>query len=199
MPAFNRDDYVDVDTRISRYWEMHPKPEGSIQTEVIWVAEDGGAVAIRATVYQGDRILATGIAHEERGKSVKDGANFTSWWENAETSAIGRALANMDMSLSRRRPSAQEMDKVNRYQSAPAAPLNGPQRAQQALAPFTAAEYEQFIQTEWDRRIAGTPYEEIVASFARAKARFTPDQFDDAKEDLRRMKAWTPVQQEVTQ
>jgi hypothetical protein len=117
--GFNLQDYAKVDDRITNYWAMHPKPEGSIQTEIVWVSDDGNSVAIRATVYQGDRILATGIAQEERGPS---GANRTSWWENAETSAIGRALANMDMSLSRQRPSRQEMEKVERHEAAQPGP-----------------------------------------------------------------------------
>jgi hypothetical protein len=117
---FNLADYATVDERIDKYWQSHPKPEGSIQTEIIWVSQDGNSVAIKATVYQGDRILATGIAQEERltgldkwGKPAK-GANTSSWWENCETSAIGRALANMGMSLSKR-ASREEMQKVQRY------------------------------------------------------------------------------------
>lgn len=118
---FNLADYATVDERIDKYWQSHPKPEGSIQTEIIWVSNDGLSVAIKATVYQGDRILATGIAQEERltgldkyGKPAK-GANTSSWWENCETSAIGRALANMGMSLSKR-ASREEMQKVQRYE-----------------------------------------------------------------------------------
>jgi hypothetical protein len=43
-------------------------------------------------------------------------ANKSSWWENCETSAIGRALANMGMSISKQRPSREEMAKVQRYE-----------------------------------------------------------------------------------
>jgi hypothetical protein len=131
--TFNLADYATVDERIDKYWAAHPKPEGSIQTEIIWVSEDGNSVAIKATVYLGDRILATGIAQEERlvgldkwGKPAK-GANTSSWWENCETSAIGRALANMGMSLSKR-ASREEMQKVQRYaeheEEAPARPAS---------------------------------------------------------------------------
>jgi hypothetical protein len=117
--GFNLAEYVTVDERIDRFWAMYPAPIGSIQTEIVWVADDGSSVAIRATVYVDDRILATGIAQEERGPA---GANRTSWWENGETSAIGRALANMGMSLSKQRPSREEMAKVARGEDTPPAP-----------------------------------------------------------------------------
>ncbi len=171
MPGqFNREDYIDVDSRITKYWEMHPKPEGSIQTEIIWVAEDGNAVAIRATVYQGDRILANGIAHEERGKSKTDGANFTSWWENAETSAIGRALANMDMSLSKRRPSRQEMEKVQRYadEHEAAAPV--------AAEPLTEAQ-ERTVAQARDMGESGDTLGEFDALLRTLKIDATPGQW----------------------
>ncbi len=122
---FNLADYVTVDERIDKFWADH-HGDGSIQTEVCWVADDGGSVAIRASVYLGPRLVATGIAQEERGNG---GANKTSWWENAETSAIGRALANYGMSLSKQRPSREEMEKVERYDERPAR-TPAPPRAQ---------------------------------------------------------------------
>lgn len=112
---FNLDDYVTVDERIDKFWADYP--DGAILTEVVWVSDDGLSVAIRATVYQ-DRlgpVVATGIAQEERGPS---GANKSSWWENGETSSIGRALANMGMTLSRNRASREEMRKVERGEGA---------------------------------------------------------------------------------
>src|SRR5690242_4111886 len=101
MPGFNLNDYITVDERIDQFWSEH-KVDGAITTELIWVADNGQSVAIRATVEIAGRVVATGIAQEDRGPN---GANKTSWWENAETSAIGRALANYGMSLSKARPS----------------------------------------------------------------------------------------------
>ena len=205
--GFDLKDYATVDDRITRYWELHPKPEGSIQTEITWVSNDGNSVAIKATVYMGDRILATGIAQEERGKTFKDGANFTSWWENCETSAIGRALANMDMSLSKRRPSRQEMTKVRYGESAeehdedaqPAPDTPRPssvqprpaERAQQAPQPFSAGEYEDLIKKAWSF-VRIDQYAEAIRVLRESRERMTTDQMDDTKEELKRMKAWTP-------
>lgn len=63
-----------------------------IATEVIqWAAADGQPVVVKATVTdQAGRILAAGHAEEVRGKG---NVNRTSALENAETSAIGRAMA----------------------------------------------------------------------------------------------------------
>jgi len=194
MPGqFNREDYIDVDSRITKFWEMHPKPEGSIQTAIIWVAEDGNAVAIRATVYQGDRILANGIAHEERGKSKTDGANFTSWWENAETSAIGRALANMDMSLSKRRPSRQEMEKVQRYEEVCDPPARIPptdiarQMPQDAPDALTDAQ-ERVIAEARDMAEQATPYPAIVNHLRPLQADANPDQWTTIRRALKAIK-----------
>jgi hypothetical protein len=56
---------------------------------------------------------ATGLAFEIEGGA---GPNRTSALENAETSAIGRALANCGYAKSKKRASASEMNKVNNNQ-----------------------------------------------------------------------------------
>lgn len=117
--GFNLNDYITVDERIDRFWAAYPN--GAIRTEMIYCNNDGTSVAFRASVHKDAASAhpdATGIAQEYQGK----GANQTSWWENGETSAIGRALANMGMSISKQRPSREEMAKVQRHQSPPPAP-----------------------------------------------------------------------------
>lgn len=135
MPGFNLNDYITVDERIDQFWAEH-KDDGAITTELIWVADNGQSVAIRATVEIAGRVVATGIAQEDRGPN---GANKTSWWENAETSAIGRALANYGMSLSKARPSREEMQKVQRgEQTPPSRPA--PRQEPRPLRPSALAE-----------------------------------------------------------
>jgi hypothetical protein len=134
MPGFNLNDYITVDERIDQFWAEH-KVDGAITTELIWVADNGQSVAIRATVEIAGRVVATGIAQEDRGPN---GANKTSWWENAETSAIGRALANYGMSLSKARPSREEMQKVQRgEQTSPSQPA--PRQEPRPLRPSALA------------------------------------------------------------
>ena len=54
---------------------------------------------------------ATGYAHES---VTSRGVNLTSALENCETSAIGRALANLGYAPKGKRPSREEMAKANR-------------------------------------------------------------------------------------
>lgn len=63
-----------------------------IATEMIqWATDNGQPIVMRATVTdEAGRVLATGHAEEVRGQG---NVNRTSALENAETSAIGRALA----------------------------------------------------------------------------------------------------------
>lgn len=142
---FNLNDYITVDERIDQFWAQYP--DGAIRTEVAYTNNDASSVAVRASVYkrcEQPHPDATGIAQEERltgedqyGKPVK-GANTSSWWENCETSAIGRALANLGMSLSKQRPSRSEMEKVQRYEDAPQ-PLR--QQQAQSRAPQPQAQH----------------------------------------------------------
>lgn len=72
-----------------RVQEFHQETEGrgSIQTELV---DNGNYVIVKAAVYDGDKLLATGYAEEERGAS---NILKTSAIEVCETSAVGRALA----------------------------------------------------------------------------------------------------------
>jgi hypothetical protein len=114
MPRFNLENYVDVQTRILRFWTEYP--DGAIITKLMSPPDDFTQCRYEAQVFKSrddTRPSATGYAFELAGKSERDGANFTSHEENGETSAIGRALANLGYATSRAdRPSRQEMTKV---------------------------------------------------------------------------------------
>lgn len=83
--------YANVAQRINAFRMVWP--DGTILTEMI--SNDGGVCIFRATVAGGkdergeDIILATGTAYEKEGSSF---INKTSYIENCETSAVGRAL-----------------------------------------------------------------------------------------------------------
>jgi hypothetical protein len=104
--AFNLDNYEQVKDRITRFYADHP--DGRIITDLVTDAGSLATVAaFRASIYLGDILKATGYAFEAQGQGV----NRDAWVENAETSAIGRALANMDY-CGTLRPSREEMSKV---------------------------------------------------------------------------------------
>ena len=116
MAGFNLADYETVEERIRRFYKDNKT--GRIITDNITTLQDRqvGTWVVKASVYlddQTDRPKATGLAFEVDGQGM---ANKTSALENAETSAIGRALANAGYS-GNKRTSRQEMEKVARGQT----------------------------------------------------------------------------------
>jgi hypothetical protein len=103
-------DYAPVADRIALFYQRYPT--GRIITELY--SRSGGEVTFRALAYRGlndSNPAATGWASEREG----DGdINTVACVENTETSAIGRALANLGFTASTRRPSREEMDKAAR-------------------------------------------------------------------------------------
>jgi hypothetical protein len=112
MANFDLESYATVQERIAQFYQDHP--QGSIRT--FMVVRDGPEVVFEARVYRTAEDAAMGIytsgwAREVEGKSA---VNRTSHLENAETSACGRALANLGYATDARRPSRSEMLKVAR-------------------------------------------------------------------------------------
>lgn len=111
---FNPDQYATVAERIELFYSRYP--EGRINTEL--VARDGGEITFKALVYRtaGETsAAATGWASEREGDGE---VNAVACLENTETSAVGRALANLGFTASAKRPSREEMEKAARVRSA---------------------------------------------------------------------------------
>jgi len=85
-------EYVEVNQRIKAFREMYPN--GSIMTEII--SHQDGVCVIKAIVILDNQVRATGHAYEKEGSTF---INKTSYIENAETSAIGRALGCMGIGI----------------------------------------------------------------------------------------------------
>lgn len=104
------DDYAPVAERLRLFYEQHPR--GSILTQL--VSKHDGEITFVAYAYRDAhdrRPGATGWASERIG----DGdVNAVACLENTETSAIGRALANLGFTAARERPSLEEMEKAAR-------------------------------------------------------------------------------------
>lgn len=78
--------YIEVNQRIKAFRMVYPN--GSIITDI--VSLDNGIVTIKASVSNEDgAVIATGYAQEKESSSF---INKTSFIENCETSAVGRAL-----------------------------------------------------------------------------------------------------------
>jgi hypothetical protein len=115
MARFDLSAYETVADRIARWYKTNP--DGAIRTALVTTNEDRERKQwiVQAFVYRhrdDEYATATGLAFEIDGTM---GANQTSALENAETSAIGRALANANMNGDKtKRASREEMAKVNR-------------------------------------------------------------------------------------
>ena len=130
--GFDLSDYETVEDRLIRFWADHPT--GRIETTMM--NYDGDSCVFRCQVWtekfdfyetHGVQLdmagtgmgmnplpsVATGYAHETRSER---GVNSTSFVENCETSAIGRALANCGYATHGKRPSRTEMEKVARHE-----------------------------------------------------------------------------------
>lgn len=110
--AFDLSSYQTVEERLREFWKDHPY--GRILTDLL--AHEDGDYIVRATVYRGDEVgnippASTGLAHDAVATLP---ANMkASALEVCETSAIGRALANLGYAPKGSRPSREEMLKAS--------------------------------------------------------------------------------------
>jgi hypothetical protein len=96
-------DYVEVNQRVNAFRQL--MPNGRIDTNILHL--DGGICVIKATVYDEDgNLLASGIAEEKESSSF---INKTSYVENCETSAVGRALGFLGIGIDGSICSAEEL------------------------------------------------------------------------------------------
>lgn len=110
--------YIPVHTRIAEFYEKYP--DGRIVTEIVRLNEDSGFVCFKAGVFRNlddAEPSATGHAFEIKAQGY---INPTSFIENCETSAVGRALANLGFKIDNGIASLEEMQKVERMTNDPA-------------------------------------------------------------------------------
>src|SRR5687768_1763385 len=128
--GFDPTAYAPVAERIRLFWESFPN--GRITTRLVSRTEHD--VVFEARVYRSaadSEPAATGWAAEREG----DGdVNAVACLENTETSAVGRALANLGFTAAKERPSAEEMQKAARARSRLALGAVGKQRRANAVS-----------------------------------------------------------------
>ena len=104
--------YVEVNTRLKAFWELCEN--GKIKTHILSL--DNGICVIQAEVYENKEDTeprATGIAYEKEGSTF---INKTSYIENCETSAVGRALGNAGIGIDTSIASAEEVQNAILHQ-----------------------------------------------------------------------------------
>jgi hypothetical protein len=138
--------YVEVNERIKFFRQEDEYKNWTISTE--FTALDSEMCVCKCIIADvNQRVIATGHAHEERSASH---INKTSYVENCETSAIGRALAMMGIGIDTSIASANEVeDAIAKQESF--APVDN--IMDKAVA---------FIKTSTDKRKA---YDSIVAKY----------------------------------
>ena len=96
-------EYAEVNQRIKAFRMIYP--EGSIETDLL--SNENGVCIFKATVWNGDTILGEGTAYEKENSSF---INKTSYIENCETSAVGRALGMAGFGIDTSVASAEEVE-----------------------------------------------------------------------------------------
>ena len=95
--------YAEVNQRIKAFRMVYP--QGGLPTEIISL--ENGTVIIKCTVLdEQGKVLATGTAYEKEGSTF---INKTSYIENCETSAVGRALGLAGFGIDTSVASAEEV------------------------------------------------------------------------------------------
>ena len=108
--------YVEVNERIKFFRQEEQYKNWTLMSE--FTALDAEQAVCKATIADtGGRVIAVGHAHEERSSS---NINKTSYVENCETSAIGRALAMLGIGIDTSIASANEVQDAISKQSSPA-------------------------------------------------------------------------------
>ncbi len=105
-------EYVTVNERLKYFREKYPNY--GLLSEIIHM--DAYTVMVKATIYDDNgRPLASGLASEDKMSSI---INETSYVENCDTSAWGRALANFGIGIDVNVASADELNNALERQEA---------------------------------------------------------------------------------
>mgnify|MGYP003131438022 FL=1 len=108
-------EYVEVNERLKHFRENYKN--WCLTSDVVELTDD--RCVIKATIFDDNgNIRATGHAYEKEGSSF---INKTSFVENCETSAWGRALGNLGIGLDTSVASYEEVANAIKQQSKPAA------------------------------------------------------------------------------
>ena len=163
MARFNLADYATVQERIEAFWIKYPN--GAIVTTDLTTDADRDRKQWRVYaevffVFDELRPRGTGLAFEIDGGA---GANQTSAYENAETSAIGRALATANFTTSKHRASRQEMQKAQR---------GAPDAAQITTNDIQNTATLKDLEALWSRAVDSGDSTKLIAEFTARKKHF---------------------------
>jgi hypothetical protein len=156
--------YVEVNERIKYFRTAKEYAGWTLTSELISLEPE--SCVVRAEIRNAENALvATGFAQEDRASSH---INKTSYVENCETSAWGRALANLGIGIDTSIASSDEVAMaIAKQNSTPAATTTAPAPAQQSDV------YQQAIEYLKGAKDKAQAYEAVVTKYG---SQFTENQ-----------------------
>lgn len=111
-------EYVEVNQRVIAFRQLSEYTNFSLETEILSL--DSESCVIRAIIKNAQgQTVATGMAQEDKSSSR---INQTSYVENCETSAVGRALGFLGIGIETSIATADEVDMAIKKQDSPKQP-----------------------------------------------------------------------------
>lgn len=141
-------EYAEVNQRIKAFRMCYP--EGFVRTELLSVQD--GVCIMRAEVGFDDTVLGTGTAYEKETSSY---INKTSYIENCETSAVGRALGMAGFGIDTSVASFEEVSNAIAQQEAEKRPErkkanNSSPKAEKAVSEPSKSYQDHIEKHDWD-------------------------------------------------
>lgn len=150
--------YVEVNERIKFFRLEEQYNEYCLESEIVHLTDD--SVCMRAVIRdEKDRVVATGIAYENKSASR---INATSYVENCETSAWGRALANLGIGIETSIASSLEVANAINNQST--AKSSAPSAGNEENVFTKAVDY---IKSATNKSAKETAYNQIVKKYGK--------------------------------
>ena len=146
-------EYAEVNQRIKAFRMLHPNGVISTHIHSLEYSIDGvGIVTMKATVADNQgNTLGTGYAQEIESKS---GINSTSYIENCETSAVGRALAMCGIGINNSIASKEEVENAIEQQTKGKIPVKKPTKKVNKDTGEISAEDSQAQYEHWCMRVS---------------------------------------------
>lgn len=176
-------EYAEVNQRVRAFRMIWP--QGYIRTEIVSNDGDVGkrTCVFRAVVGVGDVILATGTAYENEGSS---NINRTSYIENCETSAVGRALGFLGLGVDVAIASAEEVKAAIAAQDAAQSSQEAPRATKEPQADKITGEQLKVLSALL--KANGLQMQALLHHYGvSSQFDLTNDQYADA---LERIKTW---------